>query len=89
VRDGQLASKAKLKAGQIQDQAQEKSIGDKTCSADSISQKVSMSFAIIVGVITPGTAGHRLQPKIPDMMGFPQWHTAGAHTPRIRRQPCL
>jgi hypothetical protein len=39
VRDGQLASKAKLKAGQIQDQAQEKLIGDKTCSADSISQK--------------------------------------------------
>jgi hypothetical protein len=34
-----------------------------------------------VGVITPGTVGHSLQPKIPHTMGFSQWHTAGPTHP--------
>jgi hypothetical protein len=42
-----------------------------------------------VEVITPGTAGHRLRPKIPNIVGFPQWHMARAYTPCIRRWPCL
>jgi hypothetical protein len=42
-----------------------------------------------VGIITPGTVGCRLRPKIPDTMGFPQQHTDGAHTPRIKRWPYL
>jgi hypothetical protein len=47
MRDGQLASKSKLKGGQIQDQAQENSIGDITCNADSIGPKVSRSLMLI------------------------------------------
>jgi hypothetical protein len=43
MRDGWLVSKAKLKEGQMQDQAQENLIGDITCSADSIGPKASKS----------------------------------------------
>jgi hypothetical protein len=55
MRDRQLASKANLKGGQIQDQAQENSIGDITCNADSISQKclgVLCSSSIILAIST-------------------------------------
>jgi hypothetical protein len=45
--DGRLASKAKLKGGQIQDRAQENSIGDIKCNADSIDPKVSRSLLLI------------------------------------------
>jgi hypothetical protein len=37
----------KLKGGQIQDRVQENSIGDMTCSADSISPKASRSLILI------------------------------------------
>jgi hypothetical protein len=47
IRDGWLASKAKLKGGQIQDLVQENSIGDITCSADSIGPKMSRSLILI------------------------------------------
>jgi hypothetical protein len=47
MRDGQLASKAKLKRGQIQNRALENSIGDITCSADSIEPKTSRSLMLI------------------------------------------
>jgi hypothetical protein len=46
----------------------------------------SASCNKLVRVITPGTTGRRLQPKIPDTMGLPQLHKTGAHTPRIRRR---
>jgi hypothetical protein len=47
MRDRQFVSKAKLKGGQIQDQAQENSIGDITCSANSIRQKASSNLMLI------------------------------------------
>jgi hypothetical protein len=47
MRDGQLASKAKLKGGQIHDQARETSIGHITCNADTISPKASRSLMLI------------------------------------------
>jgi hypothetical protein len=47
MRDGWLASKAKLKGSQIQDRAQEDSLGDITSSADSFSPKVSRSPMLI------------------------------------------
>jgi hypothetical protein len=47
MRDGQLASKAKLKRSQIKDLAQENLIGDITCSADRISPKVFRSHMLI------------------------------------------
>jgi hypothetical protein len=47
MRDGWLASKAKLKGGQSQDRAHENSIGDITCSVDSISPKASRSLMLI------------------------------------------
>jgi hypothetical protein len=47
MRDGWLASKAKLKGGQIQDRAQENSIGDIKCNADSIDPKASRSLLLI------------------------------------------
>jgi hypothetical protein len=47
MRDGRLASKAKLKGGQIQDRAQENLIGDITSSADSIGPKASRSLMLI------------------------------------------
>jgi hypothetical protein len=47
MRDGRLASKAELKGSQIQDRAQEDSIRDITCSADSISPKASRSSMLI------------------------------------------
>jgi hypothetical protein len=50
MRDGWIASKAKLKGCQIQDRVQEKSIGDITCSVDSISTKASRSLMIIVSL---------------------------------------
>jgi hypothetical protein len=42
-----LASKAKLKKGQIQDRAQENLIEDITCSADSIGPKTFRSLMLI------------------------------------------
>jgi hypothetical protein len=47
MRDGRLASKVKLKGGQIQDQVQENSIGDITCNANSIGLKASKSLMLI------------------------------------------
>jgi hypothetical protein len=47
IRKGRLASKAKLKGGQIQDQAQEILIRDITCSADSIGPKAPMILMLI------------------------------------------
>jgi hypothetical protein len=47
MRDGRLASKAKLKGGQIQDRAYKNLIGDITCNADSISLKASRSLMLI------------------------------------------
>jgi hypothetical protein len=47
MQDGRLASKAKLKGCQIQDRAQEDSIGDITCNADSIDPKASRSSILI------------------------------------------
>jgi hypothetical protein len=47
MRDGWLASKAKLKGDQVQDRAQKNSIGDIICSADSISPKTSWSLMLI------------------------------------------
>jgi hypothetical protein len=47
MRDGWLASKAKLKGSQIQDRVQENSIRDITCSADSIGPKASRSLMLI------------------------------------------
>jgi hypothetical protein len=47
MRDGWLASKAKLKGGQMHDRAQENSIGDITFSADIISPKASRSHVLI------------------------------------------
>jgi hypothetical protein len=47
IRDRQLASKVKLKRSQIQDRAQEDSIRDITCSADSIGPKASRSPMLI------------------------------------------
>jgi hypothetical protein len=47
MRDGLLASKAKLKRSQVQDQAQEDSIGDIACSADSIGPRASRSPILI------------------------------------------
>jgi hypothetical protein len=47
MRDGRLASKKKLKGSEIQDRAHEHSIGDITCSADSIDPKASRSLMLI------------------------------------------
>jgi hypothetical protein len=47
MRDRWLASKAKLKGCQIQDRVQENSIGNITCSADSITPKASRSLMLI------------------------------------------
>jgi hypothetical protein len=47
MRNGWFASKVKLKGGQIQDRAQDDSIGDITCSADSIGPKMSRSLMLI------------------------------------------
>jgi hypothetical protein len=47
MRDGRLASKAKLKWSQIQDRAQEDSIRDIACNADSIDLKASKSLVLI------------------------------------------
>jgi hypothetical protein len=47
MRDGQLASKVKLKGSQIQDRVQENSIGDITSSTDSIGPKASSSLMLI------------------------------------------
>jgi hypothetical protein len=47
MRDGWLASKAKLKGSQIQDRAQDDSILDITCSVDRVCPKVSMSPMLI------------------------------------------
>jgi hypothetical protein len=47
MRDGWLASKVKLKGGQIQDRAQENLIGDITCNAKSIGPKASRSLMLI------------------------------------------
>jgi hypothetical protein len=47
MRDGRLASKAKLKGGPIQDRVLENSIGDITCNADSIDPKASRSLKLI------------------------------------------
>jgi hypothetical protein len=47
MRDRRLASKAKLKMSQIQDQMQENSICDITCSADSIGPKAYRSPMLI------------------------------------------
>jgi hypothetical protein len=45
--DGRLASKIKLKGGQIQDRAWEDSIRNISCSADSIGTKASRSPILI------------------------------------------
>jgi hypothetical protein len=47
MRDGWLASKMKLKGGQMQNRAQEDSIGDIASSADSIGPKASRSHVLI------------------------------------------
>jgi hypothetical protein len=47
MRDGWLASKAKLKGGQIQNQAPKNSIGDITYNDDSIGPKASRSHMLI------------------------------------------
>jgi hypothetical protein len=47
MRDGRLASKAKVKGGQIQDRAQENLIGDISCSADSIGPKAFRNLMLI------------------------------------------
>jgi hypothetical protein len=55
MRDVWLASKAKLKGGQIQDRAQENSTGDITYTADSINPKclgVLYSSSIILAIST-------------------------------------
>jgi hypothetical protein len=47
IRDGRLVSKAKLKGGQMQNRAQEDSIGDIVSSDDSISPKASRGPMLI------------------------------------------
>jgi hypothetical protein len=47
MKDGWPVSQAKLKGDQIQDRAQENSIRDITCSANSIGTKASKSFMLI------------------------------------------
>jgi hypothetical protein len=47
MRDGWLASKAKLKGSQIHDRAQEHSIRDITCSVDRVGPKTSRSPMLI------------------------------------------
>jgi hypothetical protein len=47
MRDGHLVSKVKLKESQMQDQAQDDSIREIACSADSIGPKASRSHVLI------------------------------------------
>jgi hypothetical protein len=47
MRDRRLMTKAKLKGSQVQNRAQEDSIRDIACSADSIGPKVPMSLMLI------------------------------------------
>jgi hypothetical protein len=47
MRDGQLASKAEVKGSQNEDQVQEDSISDMTCSVNCINLKASRSSMLI------------------------------------------
>jgi hypothetical protein len=55
MRDGQLASQTKLQGDEIQDPAQENSIGDITCSADSIGSKASGVLCLLSIILAIST----------------------------------